>query len=224
MKQKAKLVKLESESQRVHKIVTYTRVSTGHQDVKSQLHSILELVASKGFKNTTDFQEVVSGSVSWKERELKSIIDGLDTGDTLIVAELSRIGRSVSDVLECCEYCISRGIVIYIAKGGQCIDSSMSSKIWRTIMALAAEIERDFIRMRTTEGIANAKAKGVKLGRPKGKAKTYKLDKQEEYILKLLASKVNVTNICKILNVTRATLYRWLKHKKININQGELDF
>lgn len=77
--------------------------------------------------------------------------------------------------------------------------------------------------MRTAEGLENAKAKGVKLGRPKGKQKAHKLDTKRPEIEKLLTAKVSYSSICKIIGTSRPTFYRWLEHAGINIKQGALD-
>jgi DNA invertase Pin-like site-specific DNA recombinase len=204
-------------------IVQYLRISTAKQDADAQAVSLQVYAEANGLTVTETTKEVVSGSVPWAERRLCQVINGMEKGDILLVSELSRLGRSVSDVLECCDSAITKGIKIHVAKGGQIIDSSMQSKIWRTIMALTAEIERDFIRMRTAEGLENARAKGTKLGRPKGKMKTHKLDAKRPEIEKLLAADVSYASICRIIGTSRPTFYRWLDHAGINIKQAVLD-
>lgn len=92
------------------------------------------------------------------------------------------MARSTIQVLEILELCMDKGITVHIAKQNMVLDGSMQSKIIATILGLAGEIDREFIRMRTKEALAARKAKGQILGRPPGPAKKLKLDDKREQI------------------------------------------
>ena len=92
----------------------------------------------------------------------------------------------------------------------------MQSKITATILGLAAEIERDFISMRTKEALAKRKAGGKRLGRPRGsRARQYKLDEKRSEIERYLKLKINSTAIAKLVGVSRPTLRTWLSRQRL---------
>ena len=91
------------------------------------------------------------------------------------------------------------------------LDGSMQSKIIATMLGLAGEIDREFIRMRTKEALAARKIKGQTLGRPKGPAKRLKLDDKREQIEKYLAMGLGVRAIAKLLDVAQSTLSYYLR-------------
>ena len=83
------------------------------------------------------------------------------------------------------------------------------------LFGLFAEVERDLISERTQEGLAAAKAKGKRLGRPKGALGTSRLDGKEQDIWALLGKDVSKASIAKILDVSRSALYHFIQTRKI---------
>ena len=192
----------------------YLRVSTDEQDVRNQKHGILEYANEHHFSGLKFTEDSASGKTSWRTRKLGELIDGLQHGDVLIFAEISRIARSTLQVLEISRECIERGVSLHVAKNGIVFDDTMQSKIVATVLGLVAEIERDFISARTKEALAKRKAEGVKLGRPTGPAKTMRLDKYADKIDDYLAKKIDKRAIAKLLDVSPNTLYAWLKARR----------
>ncbi len=88
----------------------------------------------------------------------KLILETAKSGDIIIFAEISRMARSTLQVLEILECCVQREIKVHIAKQQMVLDDSMQSRITSTVLGLAAEIEREFISLRTTEALAKRKA------------------------------------------------------------------
>ena len=74
-------------------------------------------------------------------------------GDTLIVSELSRLGRSMLEIMEILSVAVQKGIHIYSVKGNWQLDDTLQSKVVAMAFAFAAEIERDLINQRTTEAL-----------------------------------------------------------------------
>ena len=175
---------IQTESEKP-KTIAYLRVSTVEQDLKKNRHEILELANARGFGPVEFVEEKVSGIKNWKERKVKQIIDKLGEGDHLIVPELSRLGRSMLEIMEMLSIAKDKGINIYAVKGGWELNSSIQSKVVAMAFSIAAEIERDLISKRTKEALRALKAQGIKLGRPKGPGKS-KLDKYREEIIALL--------------------------------------
>lgn len=188
----------------------YLRVSTGVQDADSQMLGITSYCEKQGIKQMNVTKDTVTGAKSWRERKLSQIMEQVQPGDKIIVSELSRIGRSTADVLDFLAEAVRKKAVVIAVKNNITFDESMSSKIFATVLALAAEIERDFIRSRTKEGMANAVAKGIKVGRPLGSKSKSKLDNVSDQIMALLAADVSKSAIARLHKVSRNTLERFL--------------
>ena len=110
----------------------------------------------------------------------------MQKGDILIVPELSRLARSIVQILEIIEITKQKGIILYSLKENFSNNSNdIASTVASTIFALIAQVERELTSLRTREALAAKKAMGIKLGRPKGKGKS-KLDNYREDILKLM--------------------------------------
>jgi DNA invertase Pin-like site-specific DNA recombinase len=193
----------------------YLRVSTDAQDVDNQRHGILEYANSNGFTNLQFTEDSVSGKTHWRERKLGELIDSLSAGDVLIFAEISRIARNTLQVLEVLEHCVARSIVVHIAKQKMALDGSMQSRITSTVLGLAAEIEREFISIRTREALAKRKAEGVKLGRPKGPASRLHLDEHDVAIRGYLSKGISKRDIARLLPCAPSTLYDWMDRRGI---------
>ncbi len=197
------------------KTIGYLRVSTIDQDVEKNKLEILELANTKDFGKVEWVEEKVSGKKNWKERKIKGVIDKLDNGDRIIVPELSRLGRSMLEIMEMLSIAKEKGIYIYAVKGGWELNGSIQSKVMAMAFSIAAEIERDLISKRTTEALRARKAAGVKLGRPKGPGKS-KLDKHRDEIIALLKNGSTKAFVAKKYGTTQPNLYNWLKKNRID--------
>jgi DNA invertase Pin-like site-specific DNA recombinase len=193
------------------KIYCYLRVSTEQQELKSQKVGIEKFIKDKDYKQVTWVTDTISGSSKWSERRLGLIWQEAAQGDLLIVSELSRIGRSTVDVLQFLQEAAKTGLSVHAVKNNITLDGSITSTIFATVMGLAAEIERDFIRSRTKEGMERAKAAGVKIGRPPGSKGVKKLDTVRDEVIKLAKAGVSNTAIATLCKVSRGTVGRYLK-------------
>lgn len=197
-------------------IYIYLRVSTSAQDTQNQLHGIHTYCQERGIQADAVVEDTASGSVAWNSRKIGELLSNSEKGDVLLVAEVSRLARSTLQVLEILKFASERQVSIVIVKNGMSFDNSMQSKITATILGLAAEIERDFISMRTREALAKRKASGKQLGRPQGAlAKHYKLDEKRSEIERYQKLGINQTAIAKLVGVSRPTLRIWLGRQQI---------
>lgn len=196
--------------------VSYLRVSTLNQDVEKNKAAILSFANERGFGQVEFIEETASGAIDWKKRKIGGLINDLKEGDRLIVPELSRLGRSMLEIMTMLQTAKEKGIVIYDVKNRWELDDTLQSKIVAAVFGIAAEIERELIRQRTGEGLAAAKAKGVKFGRPQGPGKS-KLDPHRPEIIALLQTGSKHTYIAKRYGATSATLGNWLKKNKIDV-------
>lgn len=206
----------------------YIRVSTDKQDIQNQRHGILEYAHKKNIAGLSFIEDSVSSKKNWKDRGIGQLInETTHKGDIVILPEISRAARTTLEVLEFAKEALGKGVELHIAKQNMVFDASINTTIQVTILGLAAEIERDFIRQRTTESIAFRKAqlkekgyfinrrgkKVTSLGRPKGKAKHYKLDKREDDIRLYLSKGLSKRNVAKIIGCAHSTLYDWCQRK-----------
>ena len=193
----------------------YLRISTDSQDVDNQRHGILEYANRHNLAGLNFVEDTVSGKKKWKDRKLGELVDTLVKGDVLVFAEISRMARSALQVLEILEVCIARGISVHITKQNIVLDGSLQAKIMATMLGLAAEIERDFISMRTTEALAARKAAGQTLGRPRGPAENLKLDRLRPDIEKYLRKDLSVRSIAKLIDQPVTTVHDYVKRHKL---------
>lgn len=197
-------------------LYAYLRVSTDQQDVDNQKHGILEYANANGMAGLVFVEDVASGKLAWQQRKLgELLLKECKAGDTVVFAEISRMARSTLQVLEILKHCIDAGINVHIGKQKMILDGSMQSRITATVLGLAAEIEREFISIRTKEALAKRKAEGVRLGRPPGKAERVKLDVYAGQIMDYLAKGISKRDIARLLECSHTTLYEWLSRRGV---------
>ncbi len=180
--------------------IAYVRTSTEKQDLGNQKLEILEWARKKDLKIDEFVQITMSSRKTRKQRRIEVVLQMLADSDTLIVTELSRLGRSTAEVIALVNELIARNIRVIILK--QNLDISqhdMSSKIVITLFSLFAELERDLISLRTKEALAAKKQQGVLLGKPKGTIQKSKFDADLERIKDLLKLGLSVRKIATLL-------------------------
>ena len=133
------------------------------------------------------------------------MLERLAPGDRLIVSELSRLGRSLGQVIHIVDELVKRKIRFTAIKESIHFEGKqdLQTKVMVALFGLFAEVERDLISERTREGLASARAKGRLLGRPKGVLGKSRLDGKKEEIRLLLQKQVSKASIAKIVGVTR---------------------
>jgi len=190
----------------------YLRVSTLEQNTEKNKLDILKFANAKKLGNVEFVEEQISGKTNFKERKLGKLLNKMQKGDILIVPELSRFARSITQIFEVIDITKQKGIRLYAIKENfNNSDKSITSTVTSTVFALIAQIERDLISLRTKEALMARKAKGKTLGRPKGKGKS-KLDTNKNEILKLIDLKVPKTIIARQFNTSIPNLYNFLRY------------
>ena len=135
------------------KTVAYLRVATEKQNLEKNKADILKLANEKKLGNVDWIQEKISGKVFWKERKIGSVIDSMKAGDSLLSSELSRLGRSMLEIMQILAISVERGIKVFAVKGNWTLDGTLQSKILAMVFSLASEIERELISARTKEAL-----------------------------------------------------------------------
>lgn len=192
----------------------YLRVSTNAQDAENQKLGVLEYCNTRKLVPLKIITDEISTQVKWHDRKISEILNEAIAGDVIVVSEISRLARSTLQVLEILELAAKKRISVHIVKNGLVMDGSIQATITATILGLAAQIEREFISMRTKEALTRRKDSGLPMGRPKGKAETVKLDEHRTVIQSYLKKGVNKRSIAKIIECSPTTLYNWLEREK----------
>ena len=198
------------------KTICYLRVSSPQQDTEKNKADILKFANERTFGHVKFIEEKISGKKSWKERKIFNIINDLGKNDRLIVPELSRLGRSMLEVIEIIAVAKEKNINVYSVKGPWELNGTITSKVMCMVFAMVAEIEHDFISARVKEGLRQAKLQGKQLGRPKGPGKS-KLDKHREEIIALLKTGSTKAYVTKKFKTSQPDLYNWMKKNKNNV-------
>ena len=143
------------------KVIAYLRASTDKQDLNHQKLEILEFARRQTLHIDEYVEITISSRKTSKQRRIDELMQLLSENDTLIVTELSRLGRSTAEVIALVNALIARNIrVITIKQNLDIARHDMNSKIVITLFSLFAEIERDLISLRTKEALAAKKSQG----------------------------------------------------------------
>ena len=193
-------------------IVAYLRVSTGHQVLDNQSNEISKYADAKGIIIDKWVTEVVSGKRKGSERKLGAAIKKMKEGDMLIVTEISRLSRTLMDIMSIMGTLLQKGVNLYSIKDGYSFDNSINSKVLIFAFGLVAEIERNLISLRTKEALELRKLQGVKLGRPKNTLRKMNiLIDNISCIVKALERGETKAKICRRYRISFSTFTRFEK-------------
>jgi len=197
----------------------YLRVSTDHQDQASQRHQIAVFAEAEKITITSELAEEASGGTPWRDRAIARLILDGQPGDTVIVSEISRIARSVVGVLTALQAAAERGVTVIAARNRLKMDGSLPAKITITVLALAAEIERDLIRERTKAALQARKERGLPIGRQLGARGTSRLESRQDEIDRALDAKISKRGIARLIGCSPQTLYSYLANREAQKKQ-----
>lgn len=194
-------------------VIGYLRVSTCKQHLEIQREEINKFASKKGLEIDKWVEEIVSGKTRRQERNLGRLLTRLKKGDILIVTELSRLSRTLTEVMTILGRCMEREIILYSTKDRYAFDDSINSKVLAFAFGLVAEIEHNLMSMRTKEALAHRKTAGMQLGRPKGSYhKQSFLDENLQEVMDMLERGETVATICQYFNVSRNTFYQFKRN------------
>ena len=180
------------------KIFAYLRASTDKQDLDQQRLQILDHAQVHQLHIDEFVAITISSRKSSKERRIDELQERLSSGDTLIVTELSRLGRSTGQVISLIDELLQQNIRVLVIKQQLMLDrnqSDLQSLTMVTLLSLFAEMERMMISRRTKEALATKKAQGIMLGKPVGTVQESIYDKDRDRIVELLQFGVSVCHI-----------------------------
>ena len=193
-------------------IYGYIRVSTDQQSTSNQKFEINRYAASHNIQIDKWVEETISSRKPLNKRKLGSLLAELKDGDILISTEISRLGRSLLEVMGILQHCLAQNCQIWTLKENYKLGSDIASKVLAFAFGLSAEIERQLISDRTKMSLDKLKSQGKHLGRPFGaKSKSLKLSKNTKKVKDLMAKGLPKAQIARLLGVDKLTLYRFLK-------------
>lgn len=189
--------------------IGYARVSTQDQNLEMQLDALQKAGCEKVF------QEKASGIKSDRP-QLAAMQQILREGDVIYIYKLDRLGRSLKHLLEMTSDFEKRGIGL-VSINDSIDTTTAQGRLIFNIFASLAEFERDLIRERTKSGLDAARARGRKGGRSRG------LSKEAEKKAMLAQTlynerKLGVNEIAADLEISKMTLYKYLRHRGVQIN------
>lgn len=197
------------------KVIGYIRVSTDKQDLEKQKHLLLDYAQRNQLQVSEFIYAEASSRKDTKDRRIDELLTKLTKGDMLLVAELSRLGRNMLETLNIINELSQNGVSIVFIRQPELSTIGTHTKLLLAIYSYFAEVEREYISMRTKQGLATARAKGKLLGRPKGsRSKNRILDPYKGQIKEYLQMDLNLASIMKIVNnqLERPISYNTLKY------------
>ena len=202
----------------------YIRVSTDKQTTETQRFEILKFADAHKLTIDQWIEETVSGTKKVQERKLGQLLPTLQAQDVLIITEISRLGRSLMEVMSLLHRLMEQEVTVLTIKEGYMLGNNLNSKVLAFAFSLSAEIERAMISQRTKEALARKRSEGKRLGRPKGSlSKRTKLMGKEGVIKDLLAKQVGVSAIARILGVHRLTVANYIRSRGLSSAERPVD-
>ena len=190
-------------------LVGYARVSTDAQRLDRQIDELL----AAGVDRRMLYQEKITGTK--RERpELQRMLQELNEGDVVLISDLTRLSRSTRDLLNIIGKIKAKNASIRSLKDTWLDTTSRNpyNEFLLTVMSGLSQLERDLISQRTKEGLASARARGRKGGRPS------KQNAKSAVVNALASSGMKMVDICKETGLSRSTVYRILRN---DVRSGE---
>lgn len=193
-------------------IYGYCRVSTTHQHEENQ-HFVIEKFARRNNIIIDKWvEEQISSSKKLSERKLGQLLKQLKSGDILITTEISRLGRSLLEVMGILQMCLEKECQIWTLKENFRLGTDIQSKVLAFAFGLSAELSKSLLQARVRESLARLKANGRKLGRPMGsRARALKLQRNRDKVFDLIDSGISKNQVARTMRISKTTLYRFLR-------------
>ena len=185
---------------------SYVRVSTVEQNTRRQT----DAMAALGIPPARIFIDRLSGK-DMARPQLQSLLATVKHGDTVVVEPVSRFARNTRDLLELVEQLTLKGVE-FVSQKENIDTTTPTGKFMLTVFGAVAELERGYLLQRQAEGIAAAKRRGVRFGRPikKPPANFAIIVKQWE------SGKLHISEVLEQTGLKEATFYRRLREHRLS--------
>ena len=195
-------------------VIAYLRVTIDKQHLERQKDEITRYASANGLEISKWITDIVDGKRKESEPTLFRVLDRMKKGDKVIITDIARFGRTLSEVMTLLSKCMTLGVHVYSINDRYLLDDSLNTEVVSTTCNLVSEIEHHLMSVRTKEAFNHKKEKeGLQLGRPKGTdAKQSLLDANKDEVMNMLERGDTVVMICKHFNVSRNTYYQFKRN------------
>ena len=198
-------------------IYAYCRVSTSHQTEENQHFVIEQFAIENNIHIDVWVEETISSGQKLSKRKLGKLIPKLKSGDILITTEISRLARSLMELMGILQTCLEKDCQIWTLKENFRLGTDVQSKVLAFAFGLSAELSKSLLQARVRESLARLKANGKKLGRPFGaRSRELKLAKYHDRLERMIKRGISKPQIAKKLGVHKCTIYNYLKKSAIS--------
>lgn len=192
-------------------VIGYIRVSSAKQTCEHQRFEIIQFAEQNHIKIDRWAMETISSRKPLNKRLLGKLLDELQDGDILIAAEISRLGRSLLEVMRILESCLNKNCQVWTIKENYRLGNDIQSKVMAFAFGLSAEIERNLISQRTKASLESVRATGKRLGRPfSAQSKKLKLSKNAKKIKNWWDMGLTRYRIAKMMSVSPSTVSHFI--------------
>lgn len=192
-------------------IIGYIRVSSTKQTCEHQKYELEQFAKQNHIQINRWVEETISSRKPLNRRKLGQLLEDLRPNDVLIAAEISRLGRSLLEVMRILETCLNKNCQVWTIKENYRLGDDLQSKVLAFAFGLASEIERRLISQRTKSSLDNIRATGKKLGRPlSAQSKKLKLSRNAKKVKQMLDLGFTRYRIAKTMQVRQTTVDRFL--------------
>ena len=192
-------------------VVGYLRVSSSNQTLQHQKYELEQFTKRNNITINRWVEETISSRKPLNKRRLGQLLDELQPNDILISTEISRLGRSMMEVMRILETCLNKDCQVWTVKENYRLGNDIQSKVLAFSFSLAGEIERQLISQRTKCSLENIRATGKKLGRPlSAQSKKLKLSRNAKKVKQMLDLGFTRYRIAKTMQVRQTTVDRFL--------------
>lgn len=194
-------------------VIAYLNVSTDKQHLDIQREEISKFVEQKNLSVDKWIMEVTGEKAKQPGAKLEQVLQRVKKGDTLIVTDISRLSRTLYELMEVLTVCLEKGVSVYCIEDRYLFDDTMDVGTMTKAFKLVEEIDHALVSTRTKDALAQMKSSGKRLGRPKGSdSKQSFLDAHKEEVINMLERGQSVAAICEHFNVSKNTYYKFKRN------------
>ena len=191
-------------------IVAYIRTYSNNQQAESQKNAIEQFARNKKIEIDKWIKD--TRNTPRNKSKIEELIKGMQDGDILIVADITRLSRKLTEIMHLILLSIEKKVTIYSIKEGYAFENNLDSKTLAFTFGLVSEIESKLISARTKEALILSKKNGTKLGRPQGSPKMeYLLSKKKQIEKELRDENTTYAELAEYYQVSLSGFKRFVK-------------